>query len=261
MCLRRSAGASSILRSLALWSGALALFLSTTTNFVDGFITTSPPTHLLSRTAHPSTQSSQLDVVKIDGYEEAFSIIDECSVSGEPSDDLYDAVRFIDKNAAKIYPSLDEKEAFWRDGCFGSWKLQLATGGGKFTTFKKVPVFAFAMVDETNFGNGVGLNPDTIVLSLLGAHKFNAQRRQMVITIDDMFLFGSKVTNSLPGFIKDGMGLGKQPEDWTNGRPPAFTFIGASDKSLIARGGTGGIAIWTRLQHDIRPAAYNHQSS
>ena len=37
---------------------------------------------------------------------------------------------------------------------------------------------------------------------------------------------------------------------------PAFTMIGASDKSMIARGGSGGIAIWTRLEKDIRPAAY-----
>jgi hypothetical protein len=37
---------------------------------------------------------------------------------------------------------------------------------------------------------------------------------------------------------------------------PAFTIIGASEKSLIARGGSGGIAIWTRLDKDIRPAAY-----
>ncbi len=34
------------------------------------------------------------------------------------------------------------------------------------------------------------------------------------------------------------------------------TIIGASSRSLIARGGTGGIAIWTKLENDIRPAAY-----
>ena len=39
-------------------------------------------------------------------------------------------------------------------------------------------------------------------------------------------------------------------------RMPAFTIIGASEKSLVARGGSGGIAIWTRLDKDIGPAAY-----
>lgn len=55
------------------------------------------------------------------------------------------------------------------------------------------------------------------------------------------------------------MDLGKSPVDFTGGalsRMPAFTMIGASDRSLIARGGSGGIAIWTRLEKDIRPAAY-----
>lgn len=41
---------------------------------------------------------------------------------------------------------------------------------------------------------------------------------------------------------------------------PAFTIIGSSEKSLIARGGSGGIAIWTRLEKDIRPAAYGFQN-
>lgn len=197
-----------------------------------------------------------LSAVKVDGYEEAFSIIDHCSVSGIPSDELYDAVRFIDKNALKIYPNLDEKQALW-DEAHGSWKLQLATGGGKYTTFKPVPLFAFAMIDDINFGNGVGWNPDNVILSLLGPHSFRTQRRQMIISIDDIFLFSSKVSKFVPDFIGAGMGLGKRPEDFKGkSRPPAFTMIGASEKSLIARGGSGGIAIWTRLPQDIRPAAY-----
>jgi len=69
-----------------------------------------------------------------------------------------------------------------------------------------------------------------------------------------MFLGGKDVTNFVPDFIAEGVGLGKQPEDFK--RPPTFTWIGASDCSLIARGATGGIAIWTRLPQDIRPVAY-----
>ena len=198
--------------------------------------------------------SSAFPAVKIDGYDEAFQIIDKCAVSGEPDDDLYDAVRFIDKNALKIYPNDEEKAALWKEA-HGSWHLQLATGGGKYTAFKPVPIFAFAMIDETNFGNGVGFNEDNIVLSLLGPHIFNAKRRQMVITIDDVFLFATKSTTAIPGFVKNGMGIGKRPEDFEK-RPPAFTMIGASDNALIARGGSGGIAIWSRLDKDIRPAAY-----
>ena len=197
---------------------------------------------------------SSLDAVRIDGHDEAFDIIDKCAMSGEPSDELYDAVRFLDKNALKIYPNDEEKAALWQSA-HGSWKLELATGGGKYTAFKAVPIFAFAVVDEENFGNGVGFNQDNIVLSLLGPHIFNTKRRQMVITIDDMFLFANKATSVIPGFIKRGMGIGLKPEDFEK-RPPAFTFIGASDNALIARGGSGGIAIWSRLNNDIRPASY-----
>lgn len=209
-------------------------------------------------TSRKPTSSIPLHAVKINGYDDAFAIIDECAVNGASSDDLYDAVRFIDKNAWKIFPDLEHKQELW-DQAHGSWKLQLATGGGKYTTFKSVPIFAFAMVDQDNFGNGVGLNENTIFLSLLGPHMFTAKRRQMIINVDEMYLLGNNVSASLPNFIKSAIGLGKRPDDWENGRPPAFTFIGASDKALIARGGSGGIAIWSRLDKDIRPAAYKKQ--
>jgi hypothetical protein len=197
--------------------------------------------------------SSSLKAVQIEGYEDAFQIIDQCSTAQIASDDLYDAVRFIDRNAFKIYPTLEDKQALW-DQAHGSWKLQLATGGGKYRSFKPIPIFAFAMIDETNFGNGIGFNEKSIWLSLLGPHIFNEKQRRMFITIDDMFLGGYNVSNFVPDFIKDGIGLGKKPEDFK--KPPAFTYIGVSDKSLVARGGTGGIALWTRLDKDIRPSAY-----
>mmetsp|Transcript_27823 Transcript_27823/g.75695 ORF Transcript_27823/g.75695 Transcript_27823/m.75695 type:complete len:247 (-) Transcript_27823:123-863(-) len=191
-------------------------------------------------------------------YANAMSTIDAASRSGTPADDLYDAVRVIDKNARYVYPDEASKEELW-ERAYGSWKLVLATGGGRFTTFKPVPIFAFAMLDETNFGNGVGLNENAILLSLLGPHELVTKRRQMVINIDDVFLASRKVTGMVPSFVGDGMGLGKRPADYevSGSRPPAFVFIAASETSLVARGGSGGIAIWTRLEKDIRPAAYN----
>ena len=194
-------------------------------------------------------------------YTKSFEIIDKCSAAGVPSDDLYDAVRYVDRNASKLYPDESAKEEMWKRA-YGSWKLQLATGPparGGATPFKAVPIFAYAMIDENNFGNGVGLNSDTIILSLLGPHYFNTKRRVMGIGIEDMFLFSNKVTQFVPGFISEGMGLKKKPSDFSGkkgSRMPAFTIIGSSEKSLIARGGSGGIAIWTRLDKDIRPAAY-----
>jgi len=193
-------------------------------------------------------------------YAESFELIDECASSGQPTDQLYDAVRYIDKNAIRLYPNEDAKVQLW-DRAHGSWKLSLASGGGKSTSFKPVPIFAFAMIDDKCFGNGVGMNNgESIILSLLGPHYFNSKRRQMGIGIEDVFLFSKNITQYIPRFVGDGMLLGKRPEDFEKmgkSRMPAFTMIGASDKSLIARGGSGGIAIWTRLKKDIRPAAYD----
>jgi len=190
-------------------------------------------------------------------YKQSFDIIDECAASGRPSVQLFDSVRYIDKNSIKLYPDEAAKLELW-DRAHGSWRLSLATGGGQYNTFKTIPIFAYAMIDDKCFGNGVGLNANTIILSLLGPHYFNAKRRQMGIGIEEVFLFSKKVTPFVPQFMADGMNLGKTPDDLkgTKSRMPTFTIIGASDRSLIARGGTGGIAIWTRLENDIRPAAY-----
>jgi len=212
-----------------------------------------PPTKLFQQQTTQSASPSSI-LEEDTRYAECFKIIDKCSVSGQPSEDLYDSVRYIDKKAFKLYPTDEAKSELW-NRAHGSWKLQLATGGPS-NTFKNVPIFAFAMIDEHNFGNGVGLNEETIILSLLGPHYFKTKRRQMGIGIENMYIFSNKVKP--PEFIGSGMGLGKTPEDYTadKSRMPTFTMIGASDKSLIARGGTGGIAIWTRLEKDIRPAAY-----
>ena len=226
-----------ILLTLALLCGSLCR----------GFSTTSSGTPKRAVVSISSTE-----------YANAMSTIDIASKSSTPSDDLYDAVRVIDRNALNIYPDDESKEELW-NRAYGSWKLVLATGGGKFKTFKPVPIFAFAMLDEQNFGNGVGINENMILLSLLGPHELITKRRQMIINIDDLFLGSRKVTDSVPSFIGDGMGLGKRPIDYkkSGSRAPAFVFIAASETSLVARGGSGGIAIWTRLEKDIRPAAYN----
>jgi hypothetical protein len=190
-------------------------------------------------------------------YRDAIATIDAASVSGSPSDDLYEAVRIIDRNARYVYPDEESKEDLW-ERAYGSWKLVLATGGGRSLTFKPVPIFAFAMLDEVNFGNGVGINENIILLSLLGPHELITRRRMMMINIDDVFLGSKKVTDNVPKFMGNGIGLGKRSIDYKNAksRAPAFVFLAASERSLVARGGSGGIAIWTRLEQDIRPAAY-----
>ncbi|KAL7489306.1 hypothetical protein ACHAW6_014898 [Cyclotella cf. meneghiniana] len=251
----------------------LFLLLLNTTASTHGF-TAVPSKHKIEPRHHRLLFSTERTATEFDHhqdkeqqrqqlYAQSFQIIDSCAASAQPSDQLYASVRYIDKNAHALYKSPTDKQQLW-DRCKGSWKLQLATGppsSKSRPTFKPVPIFAFAMIDDENFGNGIGWNQDGILLSLLGNHSFDERRRQMGIGIDHVFLFSSNVTQFVPRFVAEGMGLGKRREDWERGstKMPAFTMIGASDKSMIARGGSGGIAIWTRLEKDIRPAAYGRE--
>jgi len=227
----------------------------------DGFSASSSSSSTTSGAAPNKKTKKTVVSISSNEYRDAMARIDVASKAGAPSDGLYDAVRVIDRNARHIYPDEESKEELWKRA-YGSWKLVLATGGGKFRAFKPVPIFAFAMLDEENFGNGVGVNENLILLSLLGPHELNTKRRQMVINVDDVFLGSRRVTQNVPGFLGEGMGLGKRPSDWkkSGNRAPAFVFIAASETSLVARGGSGGIAIWTRLEKDIRPVAYDEPS-
>lgn len=184
----------------------LASVLSTCQCFIGSFVATDA---IARSTSLYSTAATLLE--EDTTYTSSLQTIDTCAATGVPSEDLYDAVRNIDRNASKLYPDDAAKEEMWKRA-YGSWKLQLATGGGKFTNFKPVSIFAYAMIDENCFGNGVGLNQDTIILSLLGPHYFNTKKRVMGIGIEDMFLFSNKVTQFVPEFISNGMGLKKKPE-------------------------------------------------
>ena len=203
--------ADTMTRTILLFFILLASVLSTCQCFIGSFAAT---TDAIARTASSSRLFSTTATTLLEKdttYISSFQTIDACAATGVPSEDLYDAVRYIDRNASKLYPDDAAKEEMWKRA-YGSWKLQLATGGGKFTNFKPVPIFAYAMIDEKCFGNGVGLNQDTIILSLLGPHYFNTKKRVMGIGIEDMFLFSNKVTQFVPEFISNGMGLKKKPE-------------------------------------------------
>jgi hypothetical protein len=206
---------------------------------------------------HSTRAPRSYSAVHIDGYDEAFQIIDNCAVSGEATDNLYDAAHFIEKNAHKIYPDQQHKEELF-DAAHGSWELKFSTGATKSLSFHKPPKFlpfSFAMIDEDHFGNGFGLNEETIWISLLHNHFFNYKHRQMVVTPQRLYLFGRPVTSFLPKFIRQH--LGKSPAEYVDKPPPTFFLIGCSNQSLIARGNkSGGLAIWSRLPHDIREVAY-----
>jgi hypothetical protein len=199
---------------------------------------------------------------KIDDYEAAFRVIDDCAAKEEPSERLSEAVRYIEVKGYNIYPDLASKLALWNQA-HGSWKLVLVTGSAKCHSFhppRRLPFlsFSYAMIDDLNFGNGIGPNEQSIWLSFLHKHMFEPKIRHMIVLVEDIFLFGIKATHMIPTFLCDWLNLGKTPEDFgKEDRPPTFVIVGASKKALIARGNrSGGLAIWSRMQNDIRPVAY-----
>ncbi|CAB9529111.1 expressed unknown protein [Seminavis robusta] len=209
-------------------------------------------------------------VTDIDSYETAFSIIDDCTIQEESNENLFRAVKYIEHNSYKFYNHPASKtQALW-NRAHGSWKLILSTGSPTCQSFHPPPAFlpfSYAMIDDEHFGNGVGLNDHTIWLSLLHKHDFNHRIRHMVVQVQHVFLGGRKL--ELPAFFSKASKLlrerrQRQPNETTtqtqkndNKPPPTFVILGASEHALIARGNqSGGLAIWKRMPHDIRPIAY-----
>lgn len=194
-------------------------------------------------------------------YEDAVQIIDKCVVEEKINEDLYDAVRLIEKRASKFYPDIDDREDLW-ERAQGCWKLVFSSGSGKNRSFhppKYLFPFSFAMITGDYFGNGFGLGPDNIWVSVLQKNSFNPKIRQLVVTVLDIYLGGNKATKFIPDVCKEAINLGKSPDDFREAgkKPPAFCIVAASEHTLIARGNqSGALAIWKRLPKDIQPVAY-----
>ena len=209
----------------------------------------------------PTTNDSNNN---IQSYQQAFDIIDACAISRQATADLYPAVRFLeDHAAAEYYADETAQQALWHRA-HGSFELVLSTGK-TLVDFHVPPAFlpfSYAMIDDQHFGNGVGQtkkqNGPQIWISLLHKHTYNPTTRQLVVTLQDVFWRGRKVTDKVPAWVRRKLGVGKRyPEDFPTDAPPTFTLVGASDTCLVARGNqSGGLAIWTRLPFDIRPLAY-----
>lgn len=199
----------------------------------------------------------------MDKYQEALSVIDESAVSGENSESLYEAVRFIEKNAHKLYRERNAQDTLWRKAQ-SSWELILSTGDPrKNKSFHKPPAFlpfSFAMIDNDCFGNGIGLNENNIWLSFKHNAFFYPTHRRMVVCLSDVYLFGQCITSLLPPFLQEA--FNKIPDDYKEKQPPTFVLVACSENALVARGNqSGGLAIWRRLDKDIHPVAYGKRLS
>jgi hypothetical protein len=215
----------------------------------------------------------KLSAVPIEGYEEAFRIVDQCAESGDLSPALNDAVRFLEVNSYRIYPATNPEhtEQLWQTAQ-GSWKLVASTGSHKCRQFHPTPwflPFSFAMIDGTHFGNGIGLDANRIGLAFLHHAHFHAPHRRMTVTHPDLYFRGRRV--EFPDFLRPAVLKVVESEDnntqeapkakpapTVSSKPvPTFVLVGASEKTLIARGNqSGGLALWVRLPQDMRVIAY-----
>lgn len=221
-----------------------------------------PWVHPQSR-VQPQVQPQIMDkpTVAVTTFEEAIQIIDECAFQEAPSDQLYQAVRLVEKNANKFYPSKLDKQALW-DRAQGNFKLVLSTGNAKTKAFHPpnyIFAFSYAMIRDGYFGNGFGPNEDNVWVSILQKTYVNMKIRQMVVTVKDIYLGGNKATDKIPQFFKKAINLGMTPQHFEeeSKRPPAFCILAATEHALVARGNqSGSLAIWKRFPKDIRTSAY-----
>jgi len=249
--------------------------------------------------------ASSMDVVhkSVTSADEAWQIIDECSVQssiaassvstdtdGEsvtaaatPTTEynkslLWDAVHYVEQHSFEY--SMEELQTLW-DNAHGYWQLVLSTGSPHNTQFHSppwfLPKFQFAMIDGTNFGNGLGTSPTDIWLALKDKYTYDFQHRRLEVAVDEMYILGHKVSNPFqqtqqqqsqqqqPKVDDEDLDDNSKDSQETTPKnkppPPTFVLIGSSKTTLLARGNqSGGIAVWSRLNDkhttDIQSSAY-----
>eukprot|EP00980_Cylindrotheca_fusiformis_P031717 scaffold26851_cov186-Cylindrotheca_fusiformis.AAC.2 len=198
------------------------------------------------------------------GMRDALKTIEERAPERFNEDrELYYAVRYIDRNGHLFYSSQEERDALW-EKANGSWELLMGYEDPKkdldFIPYPDFRDFAMAFViidtDDNYFGKGIASNPDFSFVAMGGPSKVNERTRQLYMDYQDFYISGQQVYGwDLSYFMR---GYARNWYSIERNRPPlAFTLIGVTDKILVVRGSkTGGMAIFRRLNADMRESAY-----
>ena len=201
-----------------------------------------------------------------EGYtlEQAITTVEECAERGNAKntqDELFCAVKFIDRFGTSRHFNTLEKKQELMELTKGSWELRLALNSDRDQEFYPHPEFrsfamAFITVEDDYFGKGIAPNPSYSFVSLGGPSTRNVNTRQVFMEYEDFYINGRTV----PGWDLSYYLRGYQ-RNWVSTerkRPPlAFTVILATEKCMVVRGSkTGGMAIFRRIEEDMRPAAY-----
>jgi hypothetical protein len=196
--------------------------------------------------------------------EKSLDIIDEAVKQGEDIEELFTAVKFIDRFANQLYPTMDKRQELM-DKINGSWELRLALNSDRDINFYPHPEFrafamAFSAISNEYFGKGIAPDSNFCFVALGGPSTRNIRRRQVFMNYEDYFINGAQVPGwdlsyYLRGYTKDW-----KAEDQK--QVLAFTVIACTDLALTVRGSkTGGIAIFRRIPDDMAPAAFGFPMS
>lgn len=202
-----------------------------------------------------------------EGYdlEKAITTIEDCAEVGENKEDLYGAVRFIDRNAHKLYSDHQQRKSLW-ERSLGSWELRLAYDDARNEEFYPYPDFrdfaiAYVMISPDYFGKGIAKGPSFSFVAMGGPSTFSLRKRQVFMDYEDFYISGNIMPDwDLSYFMR---GYARNWYNTERKRPPlAFTMIAASDKILLVRGSkTGGMAIFRRIQEDMEPVSYGESKA
>lgn len=201
-----------------------------------------------------------------DVLEESVQMVQDCAQRGKNTQpdptELFWAVKFIDRNGIRIYKE-DKQKKDLLEKSEGSWELRLAVNSDRDRQWYPHPEFrAFAMafitIEKEYFGKGIASDPNFSFVALGGPSSRNIPTRQVYMNYEEFFINGRQVPGwDLSYFMR---GYARNWVATERKRPPlAFTVVYANDNILIVRGNkTGGMAIFRRIQADMRPAAYGY---
>ncbi|KAJ1445090.1 hypothetical protein M885DRAFT_551003 [Pelagophyceae sp. CCMP2097] len=201
---------------------------------------------------------------------EAYSEIDRASTllraaaatKSESSENVVAALLSMEKAARVRSREAPAASARVLEQLDGAWRLVFTTGTvdtqkatGRVNYF---PVKAVQTFDTSGMriSNGVFVG-EFAVLRFYGPFEFDAKSRKLTFDFDKLALFNGAVNFDLGSKgaadigAATGLGSKNNAKLVDKGKKPFFNWIDADAEIATARGGGGGLALWTRIEPPI----------
>jgi len=177
----------------------------------------------------------------------------------EKSDDVVAALLELEKAARERARNEPTSSTELTQKLNGAWRLVFTTGTidtqkmtGRINYFpiKAVQSFDF---EEMRITNGIYFG-DFAALKFFGFFNFDLKSRKLTFDFDRIELFNGglgfdlKQGEAASLGAKAGLGAKNNEKLVKEGKKPFFNWIDADDSIACARGGGGGLAIWSRIE-------------